>query len=426
MPRMLIRQGRVIDPAAGIDRVMNLAIEDGRVAALDAPEMAESPGLTVIEAHGKIVSPGLIDLSAQLREPGFEEDETIESGAAAALAGGFTSIACLSDTDPPLDSPASVRFVQRQAERARMCQVHVLAAVSKNREGKELAEIGTLVEAGAVGFSDAPRPLHNTELLRRALEYCSMFDKPIFSHAEVLELSQGGVMHEGLTSLVLGLAGMPAEAEDVMVGRDLRLAQATGGRLHLLNVSTQNGVDLVRRYKSRGVAVTAGVSIANLTLTDERLRTFDSNCKVNPPLRSAEHVEACIAGLVDGTLDVISSGHAPRATEKKMREIDQAPFGMVSLETLLGMAITHLVLPGKLSWSTILAKLTINPARVLGLARGSLAIGAAADVTIIDPDLVWKIDPSAFRSKSSNTPLAGETLTGKAIATIVGGEVRYG
>jgi dihydroorotase len=425
MPRTLIRHGRVIDPGQALDRVMNLLIEDGRIVAYDVESFRESPGDQVIDAKGLIVAPGLIDLNAQLREPGFEEDETIESGAAAALAGGFTSIACLPETDPPIDSPAGVRFVQRQAERAKACRVHVLACVSKNREGKELAEIGSLSQAGAAGFTDAPRAIHNTELLRRALEYCSMFDKPIFSHAEVIELSQGGVMHEGVVSLVLGLSGMPAEAEDVMIGRDLRLAEATGGRLHLLNVSTKNGVDLIRRYKSRGVAITAGVSIAHLTMTDDRLKTFDANCKVNPPLRSAEHVEACIAGLADGVLDVISSGHAPRAAEKKMRELDQAPFGMAALETLLGQAITHLVRPGRLAWPLLLSKLTTNPARVLSLDRGSLAIGAPADITIIDPELVWKVDPTRFKSKSSNTPLAGAELTGRAICVLVDGEVRY-
>jgi dihydroorotase len=422
MPRTLIQHGRVIDPAQGLDRVMDLLVEDGRIAAYDS---GPSPGDEVIDAKGMIVAPGLVDLNAQLREPGFEEDETIETGAAAALAGGFTSIACLPDTEPPIDTAAGVRFVQRQAERAKKCQVHVLACVSKGREGKELAEIGSLSQAGAAGFTDAPRAVNNTELLRRALEYCSMFDKPIFSHAEVVELSQGGVMHEGVVSLVLGLAGMPAEAEDVMIGRDLRLAEATKGRLHLLNVSTKDGVELIRRAKSRQVAITAGVSIAQLTMTDDALKTFDANCKVNPPLRSAEHVEACIAGLCDGTLDVISSGHAPRATEKKMREIDHAPFGMVALETLLGQAITHLVRPGKIGWQALLSKLTVNPARVLGLARGTLEIGAAADITIIDPERPRPVDPERFQSKSSNTPLAGAELFGRAVCVLVGGEVRY-
>lgn len=427
MPRLLIEQGRIIDPSQSLDRVANLLVEGGRIAAMDVPEFpgGRRSDDETLDARGKIVVPGLIDLNAQLREPGFEEDETIETGAAAALAGGFTSIACLADTDPPIDSPAGVRFVQRQAERAKQSQVHVLACVSKGREGKELAEIGSLVEAGAVGFSDAPRPVHNTELLRRALEYCLMFDKPIFSHAEVLELSQGGVMHEGLVSLVLGLGGMPAEAEDVMLGRDLRLAEATGGRLHLLNVSTQGGVDLIRRAKSRGVAVTAGVSIANLTLTDENLRTFDANCKVNPPLRSREDVEACIGGLRDGTLDVISSGHAPRAAEKKMREIDHAPFGMAALETLLGQLITELIGPGRLDWPTAVACLTSRPARVLGLERGTLLPGTAADITIIDPDVRWNVGSEAFLSKASNTPLLGAQLTGRAAAAIVGGEVRF-
>ena len=291
----------------------------------------------MIDAAGKIVAPGLIDMHVQLREPGCEEDETIETGTAAALAGGFTSIACMPETEPPIDTQAGVEFVRQQAARADNCNVFVVACVSKNREGKELAEIGPLVEAGAVAFSDGMRPVHNAELLRRALEYCLMFDKPILNHPEVRELTHGGVMHEGRVSLVLGLAGMPAAAEDVMTSRDIRLAEATGGRLHLLNVSTRRSVDLIRRGKQRRVRSRRGVAAINFTLTDESLRSFDSNYKMNPPLRSHEHVEACIAGLEDGTIDVISSGHAPRAVEKKMRELDLAPFGMVGLETTLAL-----------------------------------------------------------------------------------------
>jgi dihydroorotase len=300
-----------------------------------------------------------------------------------------------------------------------------VACVSKNREGKELTEIGSLVEAGAVAFSDAMKPLQNSDLLRRALEYCLMFDAPILSHPETLELSHGGVMHEGRVSMVLGLTGMPAAAEDVMTSRDIRLAEATGGKLHLLNLSTGSSIDLVRRTKQRKVSITAGVAAINFTLTDELLRSFDSDLKLNPPLRSAEHVAACIAGLKDGTLDVISSGHAPRAVEKKMQELDLAPFGMTSLETTLALVITNLIEPGHLDWLTALAKLTINPARVLGLTKGTLRPGADADVTIIDPSDEWTVDPQRFQSKSSNTPLAGMTLRGRAVHVIVGGEVRF-
>lgn len=420
--RLLITNGRVICPASGVDRVTNLLIEGGKIAALDAQPRGDE---RVLDATGKIVSPGLIDMHVQLREPGCEEDETIESGTAAALAGGFTSIACIPNTDPPLDSQAGVEFVQQKAMRAKNCHVFVLACVSKNREGKELAEIGSLVEGGAVGFTDAERPIHNSELLRRALEYCLMFDKPILNHPEVLELSQGGIMHEGRTSMVLGLAGMPADAEDVMTSRDLRLAESTRGRLHLMNISSGGSVELIRRAKARGVKVTAEVCVPHFSMNDENLRSFDANYKINPPLRSEEHVRACIEGLVDGTIDVIASGHAPRASEKKMQELDAAPFGMTQLETALALVVTKLIAPGHLDWPTALAKLTINPARALGLAKGTLAVGADADVTVIAPEQRWIVDPMRFKSKSINTPLAGIELIGKAAHVIVAGDVKY-
>ena len=422
MSRLLITGGRVICPAQGLDRTTNVLIEEGRIAQLDAQPRGDE---RVIDATGQIVAPGLVDLHTQLREPGCEEDETIETGTAAALAGGYTSIACLPETDPPIDTPAAVEFVRQKAARAHHCNVFVVACVSKNREGKELAEIGSLVEAGAVAFSDAMQPVQNSDLLRRALEYCLMFDAPILSHPETIELSHGGVMHEGRVSMVLGLAGMPAAAEDVMTSRDIRLAEATGGKLHLLNLSTGSAIDLVRRTKQRHVPITAGVAAINFTMTDDALRSFDSDLKLNPPLRSAEHVAACIAGLKDGTIDVISSGHAPRAVEKKMQELDLAPFGMTSLETTLALVVTKLIEPGHLDWITALSKLTLNPARVLGLNKGTLRPGADADVTIIDPGNEWTVDPSRFQSKSSNTPLAGTTLRGRAAHVIVGGEVRF-
>jgi dihydroorotase len=422
MSRLLITNGRLICPAQRWDRLGNLLIEDGRIAALDIQPRGDEQ---VIDAGGKIVAPGLIDLTAQLREPGFEEDETIETGTAAALAGGYTSIACLPETDPPTDSPAAVEFIRQKAARARNCHVFVVGCVSKNSEGKELAEIGSLVEAGAVALSDGTRPVANSDVLRRALEYCLMFDKPILSHPEAAELSHGGVMHEGRVSTVLGLSGMPAAAEDVMTSRDIRLAEATGGRLHVLNVSSSVSVDLIRRSKQREISLTAGINAINFALTDESLRTFDSNCKLNPPLRSSEHVEACIAGLKDGTIDVISAGHAPRAIEKKMQELDLAPFGMSALETTLALTITRLIEPGHLTWPEALAKLTANPARVLGLAKGTLQIGADADIVVIDPAVRWTVDPSTFRSKSGNTPLAGMELHGRATHAIVAGDVRY-
>ncbi|MHB0955865.1 MAG: dihydroorotase [Pirellulaceae bacterium] len=422
MPALLIKNGRVIDPSQQLDRVTNLLIDGRRIAAID---VAEEGVADVIDAAGKIVAPGLIDMHTELREPGREEDETIESGTAAALAGGFSSVACTPNTDPPIDTQAGVEFVRQKAARARNCHVFVLACVSKNREGQELAEIGSLVESGAVGFTDADRPIHNTELMRRALEYCLMFDVPILNHPEVLELSHDGIMHEGLTSMVLGLSGMPSDAEDVMTARDLRLAEYTGGRLHLMNISSAGSVELIRRFKARGIGITAEICPAHFTLTDETLRTFDANCKVNPPLRSRAHVEACIAGLIDDTIDVIASCHAPRASEKKLQELDRAPFGMINLETTLGLVGRYLIEPGHLTWPQALAKLTINPAQALGLAKGTLRVGADADITIIDPEVEWTVRASEFKSRSRNTPFEGMQLKGRAVRVLVDGETRF-
>lgn len=427
MSRILIQNGRVIDPSQSLDRVTNLLVEGGRIAAIDAAEdAAADPELEIIDAAGRIVAPGLIDLGTELREPGHEEDETIKSGTAAALAGGFTTVACLPGTDPPIDSQGTVEFVQHQAERADHCNVVVIACVSKNREGKELAEIGQLVQAGAVAFSDGDAPIANAELMRRAFQYCLMFDKPILSHAEVKELTAQGLMHDGLESLILGLPGMPAAAEEVMVSRDISLAEATGGRLHILQVSTAGSVEILRRAKARGVQVTAGISPHLFTLSDQALRSFDSNYKTNPPLRSKHDIEACIGGLIDGTIDVICSQHAPHAEEKKMQELDLAPFGIVGLETALGLVVTQLIEPGHLDWPAALARLTCQPAAVLGLeGKGTLQPGADADLVIIDPQAQWQVDTTRFHSKSRCSPFHGQRLRGRAETVIVGGKVKF-
>lgn len=425
MAKILIENGRVIDPSQSLDRVANLLLDDGRVAAIDlAADTEQAAGAERIDAAGLIVAPGLIDMHVHLREPGGEDDETVRSGCAAAIAGGFTSIACMPDTDPPIDSQATVEFVRHQAEKAELCNVYVVACISKNREGEELAEIGQLVKAGAIAFSDSRAPISNPELMRRALEYCLMFGKPVLNHCEARELTHGGVMHEGLVSMTLALAGMPAAAEDVMTSRDISLAEITGGVIHLQHLSSAGSVEMLRRAKSRGVRVTAEICPQQFTLTDESLRTFDSNYKVNPPLRGADHVQACIEGLIDGTIDCICSDHSPHAVEKKMRELDQAPFGIVGLETTLALVISELIVPGRLDWSTAIAKLTTNPARVLGIDKGTLKIGADADVTLIDPAARWTVDPAKFQSQSRNTPFAGRELTGRAHTVIVGGEVK--
>jgi dihydroorotase len=421
MARLLIRGGRVVDPGQGIDRVDDVLVENGTVAAIGGGHAAEE----TIDATGLIVCPGLVDMHVHLREPGREEDETIATGARAAIAGGFTSIACIPNTEPPIDTQANVEFIHQKAARADACNVFVVACVSRNREGKELAEIGQLVEAGAVAFSDDGSPVADAELMRRAFEYCRMFDKPILAHEEVLELSRGGVMNEGLVSLVLGLPGMPAAAEDVMIGRDIALAEVTGGRLHVMHVSTAGGVTLVRAAKARGARVTAEACPHHFTLTDESLRGFDSNFKMSPPLRTVADVEAIIAGLVDGTIDCIATDHAPHALEKKMLELDRAPFGILGLETAVGLAVTRLIVPGRIGWPRLVEAMSTLPARILGIERGTLRPGAVADITLIDPERTWQVDVETFQSKSVNSPFHGWTLQGRAVATIVGGRVKY-
>ncbi len=423
MSRILITGGRLIDPSQGLDQVRNLLIEDGRIAAYDVAEDAAGDA-EIIDAAGKIVAPGLIDIGPELRQPGGEEDETIESGTAAALAGGFAAIACAPNTDPPIDTQGSVEFVLHQAARANHCRVHPIACVSKNRQGEELSEIGQLVEAGAVAFSDIDAPIFNAELLRRAFQYFSMFDRPVLNRPEVAELTSGGVMHDGDVSLVLGLSSIPAAAEDVMISRDCSLAEATNGRLHLTQVTTAEGTEIVRRAKQRDVQVTCGVAPAHFTLIDQELRTFDSRFKLNPPLRSEEDRQAVIAALADGTIDVICSGHAPHAAEKKLQELDQAPFGAVGLETTLALVVTELIDPGHLTWTQAVEKLSTNPARVLGVPGGTLELGEPADVTIIDPDAGWSVSESNFLSQSGNTPFIGRSVQGKAACVIVNGTVK--
>ena len=423
MSTLLIQGGRIIDPSQAIDRIDDLLVRDGIILAIG--QSSHEKVDETIDATGLIVTPGLIDMHVHLREPGREEDETIETGTRAALAGGFTSVACIPNTEPPIDTQAAVEFIHQKAVRADTCNVFVVGCVSRNREGKELAEIGQLVEAGAVAFSDDGAPIYDAELMRRAFEYCRMFDKPIFAHEEVLELSRGGVMHEGLVSLVLGLTGMPAAAEEVMIGRDIALAEVTGGRLHVMHVSTARGVELIRAAKARGTRVTAEACPHHFTLTDESLRGFDSNAKMSPPLRTAVDVEAIISGLVDGAIDCIATDHAPHAPEKKMLEIDRAPFGILGLETALGLSITRLVATGRIGWPRLVEAMSLLPAQILGVTRGTLRTGAIADITLINPNLSWRVDVDKFCSKSVNSPFQGWVLKGRAVFTIVAGRVKY-
>jgi dihydroorotase len=417
-----ITGGRIIDPSQKVDQVTDLWIRGEHIAGLGPQPHLQAD--RTIDAAGKIVCPGLIDMHVHLREPGREEDETIATGTAAALAGGITSVACMPNTEPALDSQAAAEFVYLQAERAGNANVFPVGAVTKGRKGQELAEIGGLVEGGAVAFTDAGAPIVSAEIMRRALEYCRMFDRAVLSLAEDPELTRGGVMNEGFESMRLGLRGLPAAAEEVMIHRDIELAALTGGRLHILHVSTAGGVDLIRRARQRGVRVSGEVCPHHFTLTDVSLRAFDSNFKMAPPLRTQADVDALIAGLRDGTLEVIASDHAPHAPEKKMRELDQAPSGVIGLETLLPICVGSLIGPGHLTWSQLIEKLTINPARILGIDRGTLHTGADADVAIIDPTVEWTIDVSKFRSRSRNCPFAGWKVRGRAETVIVGGEVK--
>jgi dihydroorotase len=421
MSTLLLRNGRVIDPARDFDSIADLWLADGRI--LGTGPQSRKPD-TTLDCTGLIVAPGLIDMHVHLREPGREEDETIATGTAAAVAGGVTSVACMPNTEPALDTRMAAEFVVLQAQRAGHCNVFPIGAVTKNREGKELAELGGLVEGGAVAFTDDGAPVYSAEIMRRALEYCKMLGKSVLVHAEILELTQGGVMNEGLVSTQLGLRGMPAVAEDIMIYRDMVLAELTGGRCHILHVSTAGGVDLIRQGIARGIAISGEACPHHFILTDETLRTFDSNFKMSPPLRTQKDVDAILAGLKDGTLSVLATDHAPHAPEKKERELDQAPNGILGLETFLPLCVTHLVEPGHLSWPQLLAKMTVNPAKVLGIDRGTLQTGRPADVTVIDPKAKWTIDKHAFKSKSRNTPFDGAKVTGRAVATIVGGEVK--
>ena len=423
MDSIVITGGRVIDPSQGIDAVADVYLREGKVSGIGSGDLDHT--YRTIDATGLIVAPGLIDVHVHFREPGGEADETIATGSMSALAGGLTSVACMPNTRPPIDTQAAAEFVILQARRANKVNVYPVGAVSKGREGKELAELGHLVAGGAVAFTDDGDPVASASLMLRALQYAKMFDKVIMQHCQVPELTVGGVMNAGEVSALLGLGGMPPAAEDIMVARDIRLAEISGGRVHIQHISTRRSVELVREGKARGIGVTAEACPHHFTLTDETLRSFDSNYKMNPPLRTQDDVEAVIEGLKDGTIEVLATDHAPHAPEKKMRELDQAPFGIVGLETLLPITIGALIETNKLTWPEVLTKLTVNPARLLGISKGTLKPGADADVTLIDPAIAWTIDPTRFHSKSRNTPYGGWKVKGRADTVIVCGEVRY-
>jgi len=422
--RLLIRDGRVVDPSQGLDEGLDVLVEDGRIARLDE-RIEPDPGDEVLDAAGLVVAPGFIDMHVHLREPGYEHKETIETGSRAAVAGGFTAVCCMANTDPVNDNPSVTEYIVKRAREVGLARVYPVGALSRGLEGKELAEIGEMVRAGAVAVSDDGRPVRNARLMRRALEYCRSFDVPVLAHEEDADLAAGGAIHEGAVATRIGLPGIPAAAEEVMVARDVLLAGLTGGRLHVQHVSTRGAVDLVRMAKRRGLAVTCEATPHHFTLTDEDMAAsgYDTNWKMNPPLREREDVEAILDGLYDGTIDVIASDHAPHHPDEKELEFVLAPFGIVGLETAVSLALDRLVHGKVLGLLQLVRLMSTNPARILGIPGGTLEPGAPADLTLLDLGRRVTVDPERFRSRSRNTPFAGMQLRGAPAATVVGGRV---
>ena len=419
---LLIRGGRVIDPSQSIDAIRDVLVVDGVVAevgdGIDPPE-----GVHEIDAGGLVVTPGLIDVHVHLREPGGEHKETIATGAKAAAAGGFTAVCAMPNTDPVVDDPAGVGFVLAQGAAAGAARVYPMGAISVGQEGKQLAAIGEMFEAGAVGITDDGNPVMDSGLMRRALDYAQAFDIPVADHPEDLGLSGAGVMNEGLVATKLGLPGKPNASEDVHIVRDLLLADLTGGHIHLQHISTAYGVEAIRRAKRRGVRVTAEATPHHLILTEERVEGFDTDAKMNPPLRSSVDREAVREGLADGTLDVFVTDHAPHHYDEKEQAFADAPNGIIGLETALGLGLTHLVAEGLIDLPTLIQRMSVGPAEAFGLPGGTLAPGSLGDVTIIDPEEAWTVDRDGFLSKSRNTPFHEWDLKGRARYTIVGGLV---
>ena len=421
---MLFTGGRIVDPSQGMDAVGDLLIQDGKVAAVGG-KIAGPDGATRVDCTGRIVAPGLIDVHVHLREPGREDVETIATGAHAAAAGGFTGVCSMPNTKPVTDNQATVGFVKRQGEAAGFARVHPIGAISVGSQGETLAEFGEMVAAGAVAVSDDGKPVENSHLMRTALEYAQTFGIPVVEHCEVMSLAQGGSMHEGIISARLGLKGIPSEAEEIDVARCILLAKLTGGHIHLCHLSTKGSVDLVRWGKDQGVNVTAEVCSHHISLTHEAVEGYDTNAKMNPPLREAKDVAALQQGLKDGTIDLLVTDHAPHHYDEKEREFADAPNGIVGLETALGVNVTYLLEPGILTLSQLVDRMACLPAKLFHLPGGTLAKGTVADVTIFDPTAPWSVEPSRFKSKGRNTPYGGRTLRGRALCTIVGGRIVF-
>jgi dihydroorotase len=420
---MLLRGGRVVDPSQEIDGPADVLVRNGQIEAvgkgLAGPDDAE-----VLDATGMVVAPGLIDIHVHLREPGGEHKETIHTGSHAALAGGFTTVWAMPNTDPPIDNPAAVGYVRLAARVARGARVMPIGAASIDQKGERMTEVGELVKAGAVAVSDDGHPVWDTGLMRRLLEYTQTFGIPVIQHAEDVALA-GGVMNEGQVATVLGLRGLPNAAEACMVARDIQLAELTGGHLHVCHVSARQSVEQLRMAKEKGLRVTSEVTPHHLNLTDEMCRGYNTEAKVNPPLRTEEDVEAVTQALIDGVIDIIATDHAPHTYEEKEQEFDYAPFGINGLETALGLSMRALVQTGRLTLSELIDRMSCNPARIMGLDGGTLRPGSPADIVVLDPDETWTVDPADFRSRSRNTPIAGWELRGRVYRTLVGGELRF-
>ncbi len=424
MKPILLAGGKLVDPSQKLDATGDLLIKDGRVESLGG-KISAPDECDVIDCSKLIVSPGFIDVHCHLREPGREDVETIATGARAAAAGGFTAVCAMPNTDPVTDNQAAVGFVLRQAAKAGAARVYPIGAISVGQQGIALAEFGEMVGAGAVGVSDDGKPVVSAHLMRTALEYARTFRIPVIDHCEEPTLAAGGAMNEGIVSARLGLRGIPSEAEEIMVIRDILLARRTGGHVHLAHMSTKGSVELIRWGKERGINVTAEVCPHHLSLTEERVGAYDTNAKMNPPLRTAADVTALREAVRDGTIDLVATDHAPHHYDEKEREFADAPNGIIGLETALAVIVTNLVETGIISYSQMVERMACSPARIFGLPGGTLARGSVADITVFDPAVSWSVDPTTFLSKGRNTPYAGMALRGKAVCTIVAGQIVY-
>ncbi len=414
-----------MDPSRGLDAVGDVLVRDGLVERAAAGSIASPDGSEIIDCAGTVIAPGFIDVHCHLREPGREDVETIATGARAAAAGGFTAVCAMPNTDPVTDNQAAVGFVLRQGLAAKAARVYPIGAISMGQKGQALAEVGEMVGAGAIAISDDGKPVVSAHLMRTALEYARTFGIPVVDHCEEPTLSAGGEMNEGFISARLGLKGIPSEAEEIMVIRDILLARRTGGHVHLAHMSTKGSVELLRWGKERGINVTAEASPHHISLTDDAVQGYNTNAKMNPPLRSAEDVAAVADAVRDGTIDIIATDHAPHHYDEKEREFADAPNGIVGLETALGVVMTKLVRGGCLDLPALVDRMSVAPSRIFHLAGGTLARGAPADITVFDPTREWVVEPSAFLSKGRNTPYAGWRLTGRAVCTVVGGRIAY-